>query len=103
MDDLKSITKTVLRLLQEVPETRNSDHELYFHVCRVMNPKCLNTPFGIVLKCRTELGIPSLESVGRIRRKVVESHPELLGSAEVECGRLNNEIAFREYAKGVAE
>lgn len=101
MDDLKNITKTVTKILTECPDARNSDQELYFQVCRLMNPKCLNTPFGIVLKCRNELGIPSIESVGRIRRKVVECHPELLGDAVVECGRANNEIAFREYAQGV--
>lgn len=103
MDNLKSITNIVLHILEEEPATRNSDHELYFHVCKVMNPYSLSLPFGAVLKARNELGIPSFESVGRIRRKVVERHPELLGCATVECGRANNEVAFREYAKGVTE
>lgn len=101
MDDMKNVTGIVKYFLEEEPSTRNSDYELYFHVCKMLNPHTLAMQFGKVLKHREELGLPSIESVGRARRKIVEKHPELAGTDKVESIRTLNEEAFREYAKGV--
>lgn len=60
----------------------------------------LGISFGTVLKNRKDFGLPTIESVGRARRKIVEKHPELSGNDEVEAHRTLNEEKFREYARG---
>lgn len=100
MDDLKNITGIVKYLLETKPSTRSSDYELYYHVCKMLNPMALGISFGTVLKNRKDFGLPSIETVGRARRKIVEKHPELSGNDEGEAHRTLNEEAFREYARG---
>jgi len=100
MDNLNHITGIVKHLLEEEPQTRNSDWELYYHVCKMLNPHALNAKFGTVLRSRKEYGLPSIETVGRARRKVVEHHPELAAEEEVQGGRWSNEKRYREYARG---
>ena len=100
MDDLKNISGIVKYLLTEVPETRNSDYELYFHVCKMLNPSTLAMQFGHVLRFRNDLSLPSIETVGRARRKIVEKNPELAGKDAVEAQIMLNEEKFREYARG---
>lgn len=99
MDNLNTLTSIVLGVLRKEPDTRNSDYELYYEICKIKNPATLGMKFGTVLKNRNELGIPSIESVGRARRKIVENHPELAGNDEVQGGRWSSEQAFKQYAK----
>lgn len=101
MDNLKHVTDIVKEVLEQSEDARNSDYILYFEVCRVMNPKTLSMQFGHVLKCRDQLGLPALETVGRARRKIVEKNKHLAGSSNVETQRLLNEETFREYSKAV--
>lgn len=100
MDNLLNITGIVKYLLETEPSTRNSDYELYYHVCKMLNPLSLDMHFGTVLRNRKDFGLPSIESVGRVRRKVVEKNPDLSGNDTVEANRTLNEEAFREYARG---
>lgn len=99
MENLINLTGIVKHVLEEEPETRNSDWDLYYSVVKYLNPHALSAKFGTVLKSRREYGLPTLESVGRCRRKLVETHPELEGSDEVQGGRWSYEVAYRKYAK----
>ena len=102
---LKTTTDIVKYILQKHPQARNSDNELYLRVLGVLGTQKgidLNTmsipTFFMRLK---EYGFPSLETVGRVRRKVVETHPELAGNSTVEAHRILNEETFRDYARQV--
>lgn len=97
--ELIKLTDIVKSVLEENPESRNSDIELYYYVCKFINPHSLTAKFGTVLRSRKEYGLPTPESVGRVRRKIVETHPDLKGTDEVEGGRWSYEQTFREYAK----
>ena len=43
--------------------------------------------------------LPSIETVGRARRKIVEQYPDLAGDKKVKDVRRENEDTFRHYAR----
>lgn len=103
--ELQSTTELVKGILERCPEARNSDNVLYLQVLKVFGERK-----GVSLENMSvlsfflnikELRIPSIETVGRCRRKIVETHPELAGNDIVEGYRTANEETFREYAKQV--
>ncbi|MGD6877859.1 hypothetical protein [Bacillus infantis] len=102
--DLKTTTDVVKYILENYPDTRNSDNTLYIMVLRHEGAKHgidfnKMSVFSFFMKIK-ELDVPSIETVGRCRRKIVESHPELAGDGNVEAGRMLNEETFRKYARG---
>ena len=101
---LNTTTELVKHILQEHPETRNSDNALYIPVLNVYGKqKGINLENMSVLRFFMQIkdiGIPSIETVGRCRRKIVEAHPELAGNDVVEGHRTLNEETYREYARG---
>jgi hypothetical protein len=103
--ELITVTDIVRLTLKQAPEARNSDNTLYILVL-----KALGLQRGIDISSMSvlsffmrmkELGIPSIETVGRCRRKIVELHPELAGNSTVEGHRMVNETVFRDYARKV--
>lgn len=103
--NLHTTTDIVKNILQECPEARNSDNVLYLQVLKVLGERK-----GVSLENMSvlsfflnikEMGVPSIETVGRCRRKIVETHPELAGNDTVEGFRAANEEEFREYARQV--
>lgn len=98
---LRGTTKIVKSILEENKMARNSDNYLYIEVCKRINPQVIHKPFMEVMSDLKAYNLPSIETVGRCRRKVVESNPELAGSSEVEVGRTLKEAEFREYARQV--
>lgn len=100
---LKKISNLVHEILINEPACRNSDNILYWRVLQV-----LGTEKGIdvskmsvptLLFHMREYGLPSIESVGRARRKIQEQNPELSAEDKVEGYRMLLEEEFREYAK----
>ena len=102
MDNLKTITELVKDVLLEVSETRNSDDLLYYHVCKRLNPICVDYPFQKILQNRKDYGIPSFKSVERARRKVQRSNPDLVANDKVEGFRSVKEVEYRDYARKVS-
>ena len=100
MDELKRTTDIVKAVLEEVPGTRNSDDFLYCKVCERISQIGINLPFWKVLMNRKDYGLPSFETVVRIRRKIQAKHPELCANLKVSSERLNREQVFIDYARG---
>lgn len=98
--ELKTTNEIVKTILEQNPQSRNSDDFLYIKVCEKVNDISINLPFKQVMANRKIYGLPPFESVRRCRQKIQAAHPELAGCAEVEAQRKENEQAFREYAKG---
>ena len=98
---LRNTTKIVKSILETNKMARNSDNYLYIEVCKTINPQVIHKPFMDVMADLKAYNLPSIETVGRCRRKVVECNPELAGNSRVEAGRALNELEFREYAKQV--
>lgn len=102
---LNTTTEMVKGILERCPDARNSDNRLYYEVLKQKGKEkgvdLKGTPIGIFLLNMKDYGLPSIETVGRCRRKVIECHPELAGTDAVEAQRTLNEAEFRDYARQV--
>lgn len=103
--ELTTTTDLVKKILEAYPSTRNSDNLLYIKVLQYKGAEHginLNSMsvFSFFMNIK-DLDMPSIETVGRCRRKIVEGHPELAGTSDVEAGRVLNEKKFRAYARQV--
>ena len=104
-NNLGTITDMVKITLLKHPDARNSDNILYLYVLKeIGQQRGINlenmSVISFFMKMK-ELGVPSIESVGRCRRKIVESYPQLAGNDTVEGFRRVNEENFKEYARQV--
>lgn len=102
MKNIKKTSDIVKEILERNPETRNSDDELYFQVCKKINPEAMSKPFYMVVLHRKEHSLPPFESVRRARQKLQASYPELCGSDDVEAWRKANEEVVKDYARSVS-
>ena len=101
MKNIKITSDLVKEILEEVPETRNSDMHLYYMVCFKTNTTTLGMPFGQVIMNLKSLKLPPFESVRRSRQKIQSAFPELSGTDEVEAQREMNEDIVYNYARQV--
>ena len=99
MSELRNTTKMVKYVLDKEPITRNSDNLLWLEVIKLVNQGVLRKPMAEVLQNLTEYNLPSIETVGRCRRKIQSEHPELRAKQAVQECRAEREEEFRELAK----
>lgn len=99
MKDLKTIEEKVKFALSCNEKARNDDMTLYVCVCAICLPTITDMPFANVMLHYRSLGLPNLESVGRIRRKLQAKYPELAASPEVKKRRTAQERLYRQYSK----
>lgn len=100
MKKIKETSKLVKEILEKVPQTRNSDMLLYYHVCLEIDKTVLKLPFWLVLLDLKQYGLPPIISVGRARRKLQEKYPELRADPDVKEQRTENEEIVKNYARG---
>ena len=102
MDELKTTTKLVKRVLETVPATRSSDNLLYTEVIDFIGKRTgrniCQLSIKTVLNNLKPLELPSIETVGRCRRKLQAQYPHLRADAEVEAFRSEREEEFRDWA-----
>lgn len=96
--DKITIHNQVKAILNDFPETRNSDRLLYIYWLQLHRPGYANVSFQTVM---SDITLPSFESLGRARRKVQQNNPELRARANVEAARELEEQEYREYAREV--
>ena len=103
MGELGKTTDLVRDILLEDTATRDSDGLLY---CRILEHygKRKGIDFTRVsvdsfFRAYKKYQIPSIETVGRCRRKLQEEYPELRGSEGVRAQRNTREKQFRNYAR----
>lgn len=100
MKRIKETQKLVQQILENVPQTRNSDMLLYYHVCLEIDKTVLKLPFWLVLLDLKQYGLPPIASVGRARRKLQRAFPELRADPKVKEKRTENEAIVKDYARG---
>ena len=98
MTELKNTTMKVRQVLATVPAARNSDNILYIEVVRLIDQQVLRLPLAVVLQNLKDYNLPSIETVGRCRRKLQAQFPELRANKAVEEFRSELETEFREWA-----
>lgn len=99
-DDMAKIAMIewiVFEELTDNPETRGDNFLLYIAVLRHFID--VNTPLAEVFRNHKALGIPSLETITRCRRKLQNLHPDLRDE-EADRIRRQEEEAFFAYANG---
>ena len=105
MKNRKAIRDLVKKMLEQKPETRNSDMFLYIALVKhIEDEKGLNItekPFCYVLRNLKDLGLPSFKTVERERRKVQEQNPHLQSVKKVKKMREVQEEEYRKYSKGI--
>lgn len=98
--ELMTLKNLVKDILEQIPETRNSDMLLYFVICNRKNATALDMPFGTVILGLDEYNLPPFESVRRARQKAQAECPHLAASDVVELFRSENEEIYRDFARG---
>lgn len=99
MNKLESIAALVKTILENHPETRNSDDLLYLKVCQHFNPSIGMFPFGTVFANLKTYDLPNIKSVERARRKIQAKHPELASDKKVKAARTEEEIKYKAFAR----
>lgn len=102
MNNLTNASALVKDILTEEPAARDSDNLLFYLVCKKIladHGKNIDTiEFGKVFLSLHQYGLPQFETVGRVRRKLQQTFPELQSSSDVRNGRMNHCDNFKEYA-----
>lgn len=99
MENLKTMEGKIKAILKKDKETRDDDMLLYLKVCNAYLKDAGAMPLAEVMTQYKYLGLPSFESICRIRRKLQAKHPELAGSSHVRRVRAKGEKDYRSYAK----
>ena len=95
MAKINTTHNTVLRILETKPETRGNDYALILEVLK----EYIDTRISVetLLLHRVELGVPSLETITRCRRKIQTAFPHLVDT-EAKAIRKEDEEEFKQYA-----
>lgn len=99
IDELYTLTTLVESMLIKYPHARNSDAILYVKVVEYINPQAGRMTFDHVMYYLKDLGLPTIESVGRCRRKLQAEKPELWSDKRIQKYREENERVFEDYAR----
>ena len=87
----------ITKILEEYPQTRNSDNLLYLTVIETLGKGNSEKPISLILMNLEELGLPCFETVRRTRQKIQAERDDLKAADKVQDFRTEREIQFREY------
>lgn len=97
---MRGVIDKVTILLEDIPETRNSDDLLFAeYSSEVLSVTEKNQLINILRKLRAT-GDIGYESVTRARREAVKRNPSLKGNATVHKGRKRQENKFYNFYRG---
>lgn len=100
---LKDLEKVVRKILTEEPRTRGDDDLLYIKVLEQRKIKLTDYDAKSFILNYRKLGIPTIETVGRCRRKVQEQNEFLKPTPEIVLKRKKLEHSFYNYSLGYKE
>ena len=97
MDRLKTKEAMVRAVLERIPRTRDDDRELTLQVHMIFYGV---NPYAPYCEVMHNDGLPSQETLGRVRRKIQETDESLRGTKAKEKIRMKEQMTFIEYAMG---
>lgn len=104
MNELNSTSKLVKALLIHDERARNSDNYLFYLVAKkILKGQGISVDdvkFKDLFLNLKDYNVPPFETVGRARRKIQQTHPELSACEVVAEERAIKEDVFKEYAIG---
>lgn len=93
---MSNITDLIEDALEENEHLRDCDSLLYTFICGRINPLAMNMSFRIIMEDLKAFGLPSIETVTRLRRKIQSERPELRASDQVQEWRSAKEEMARQ-------
>lgn len=103
MEKLNNLEKTVRKILKNIPNTRGSDDLLYLHVLDEMKVDVSKYDVESFILNYRRLGIPTIETVGRCRRKIQAKNETLKPTPDIQLKRREVENSFYNYSLGYKE
>lgn len=100
MSRLKDLEKKVKLILKKNPNARGDDDLLYLDVLDELNIDLTNLTAESFLLNYRKMGIPTIETVGRCRRKVQEKDKTLKPTPDIKLKRKQMENSFYNYSLG---
>lgn len=97
---LRKLQKIVKEILTDNPKTRGDDDLLYTKVLQKMKINLSDYNAKDFILGYRKLGIPTIETVGRCRRKVQATNEELKPTPQIGLKRKKLENSFYNYALG---
>lgn len=95
---IKKTEEMVKEALEFYPSTREDDFILIGSVYEMINKDFIRYPLSTIIEHHVELGLPSIETITRARRKLQRKYPDLMGSKQIKKLRKDREIEFYQYA-----
>lgn len=95
-EKLKDLEKVIKPILEKSIGSRNDDFYLYAIIIEYYYPQLKDVPLVEALTFHSDLGLPSYETVSRVRRKVQEKYPHL-ASEKVKARRAKEQEVYKEY------
>lgn len=89
--------KLVTKILEDYPQTRNSDNLLYIKVIDSIGTGNSDKSIREILLNLEELGLPCFETVRRSRAKIQAEREDLRASDVVQDFRTQQEEEYREF------
>lgn len=96
---LNTLAIKVEEILRNESKTRDDDNVLYAYFLNSLGVSVRKTSFLEITRRVVNGDLPSMESVGRVRRKVQELNPELVGTAEKRKIRYKAIDDYKEFAR----
>ena len=100
MEKLKELESVVKDILKDKPATRGDDDLLYVYVLDKMQVNLSAFSVTSFLLNYRKIGVPTIESVGRCRRKIQSKCKELKPTPEILLKRRKVENSFYDYSLG---
>lgn len=96
---LNTMAVKVEEILRKKSKARDDDNVLYAYFLNSLGVSVRKTSFWEITRRVVNGDLPSMESVGRVRRKVQELNPELVGTAEKRKIRYKAIDDYKEFAR----
>lgn len=103
MKKLKDLEKRVAKILKENPSTRGDDDLLYNYILDDLNIDTTEFSVESFLLNYRKMGIPTIETVGRCRRKIQAKDETLKPTPDIVLKRRQVENSFYNYSLGRKE
>lgn len=96
---LKELNKLVYKIMYNLPASRNNDDLLYICVLRCLGANIDDISAVDFFRNYRKEGYPTMESVGRTRRRLQEEHEELKADETSLNRRRKQEAEFYDFFK----
>ncbi|MBO5971329.1 MAG: hypothetical protein J6S14_22880 [Clostridia bacterium] len=94
---MSGLTEIIADIMLNDENARNSDIHLYHAVCKKIAPAAMSVPFGVMIENLNHYGLPTYDTVTRLRRKIQSEYNfiDLQANTQVKAWRESKEERCR--------